>query len=553
MISHTHASYNATPLLAWVLLAAAAIIPAILLIAPVYMPIGAYYWDSYLYLDAQNRIASGQLPNLDFDAPVGPLAYYLFYWLRLIVPDSQPVLAASWSATLITIPLMAIVLADSAKRMPIIAIAVTLGFALYTVLPFNTTEYYPFPAADGFGIYNRHGSQMLYVLCCAILFMRTPWLQGIVIGLAMTALFSLKITAFGAGGLICAYGLLAGRISIVATLISIIVSAIMLILVELTTGIVSAYISNIVGLLNANSGGLITRLMQGISRTFGIGLFAGFTALALAWALWPPRLNHPGLWILIALGAGIFYESQNTGSQELIFLIPVMLYAMREAMTAQTAPVKFYAIAILTAASILPPLVQTIQHSARASLAALKQVPLEHDNLGTMGRVLVRPVKLERAVDMRAHWLAFPQAGIDLAQRKQLSSYLLFSDFHFQIAWAQDADDAITELKAKRDAGLAFETIMTLDFTNPFAWALNAQAPKHITVGADPSRTLTAMNNETRAAIADADIILKPSCPIRDNVLRIQAVYAAALQDHIEVELTPCYRALIHPRLASNW
>ncbi len=48
-----------------------------LLAMPLAVPIGPMYWDTYIYLDAAQRIKMGQIPGADFSTPVGPLGYYL--------------------------------------------------------------------------------------------------------------------------------------------------------------------------------------------------------------------------------------------------------------------------------------------------------------------------------------------------------------------------------------------------------------------------------------------------------------------------------------------
>ncbi|MDZ7823432.1 MAG: hypothetical protein U5K75_04905 [Ahrensia sp.] len=170
--------------------------------------------------------------------------------------------------------------------------------------------------------------------------MRSTWMMGLVIGLAMTVLFSVKITAFLAAGLLCAYGLLSGKISLASTLTAIVLSAVMLAIAELTTGIVLAYISDIFLLVTSNEGGLASRLLQGASRTFGISAPAALMALVLLLTHKWERLDHPSMWIFATVVAGIFFESQNTGGQELIFMIPVMVYVMTKVLrndTTQTA------------------------------------------------------------------------------------------------------------------------------------------------------------------------------------------------------------------------
>lgn len=63
---------------AWLWLSVAALF--VLLTLPLAVPIGPMYWDTYIYLDAAQRIRMGQIPSLDFSTPVGALGYYLFTW-----------------------------------------------------------------------------------------------------------------------------------------------------------------------------------------------------------------------------------------------------------------------------------------------------------------------------------------------------------------------------------------------------------------------------------------------------------------------------------------
>src|SRR5689334_1005023 len=96
----------------WTLFAASLVFVVLLLSLPLVLPIGPMYWDVYIYYDAANRIVDGQVPSVDFFAPVGPLGYYLFTgWLKLF-PDAQPTLLAHWSLLAVTAPLMAAVVRD---------------------------------------------------------------------------------------------------------------------------------------------------------------------------------------------------------------------------------------------------------------------------------------------------------------------------------------------------------------------------------------------------------------------------------------------------------
>ncbi|WP_018688365.1 hypothetical protein [Ahrensia kielensis] len=544
---------------AWAMLIAIAIISVLLLILPTLVPIGAMYWDSYIYLDAEQRIATGQLPNVDFDAPAGPLDYYLVYLIRSILPDSQPMLAASWSMIIVTVPVMALIMWDviKSKAWPITAIVV--GFTLFTLIPFNTTPYYPFPGADGFAIYNRHGSQLLFVLVTALLFARRASVLIIAIATIMTALFLVKITAFAAGGLLCAWALFTGRVSIKIAALSSLLAAIVIAILELTTGIVSAYLNDLFILLTMNEGGLLGRILQGISRTFSACLFGGLLSLVLLFTMpratpWKQKFQNPGLWIIVALIAGVFYESQNTGGQEMILLWPVVIFAFQKSIGEKTSPATFYTIIVLAAATLLPMTASILQASARATSTMVKQHALQHTTLRNMGAVTVRPDTQERTNAMRANWLAYPEALNDLAlDKKRLPSFLLFSDLDYQVGWAQAADRVVAKLKRRQADGLDIKSITTLDFTNPFAWLLNINAPKYMPIGADPYRTVPEPDERTLQSLRDTDMILKPKCPFTNTIVRLHEIYAPALTEHKQVDITPCYSAFIHPRLQDSW
>jgi hypothetical protein len=80
-----------------ILLALVLLVLCVLFSLPLIIPIGPIYWDTYIYLDAAQRIKLGQIPAVDFLAPVGALEYYQFYWLQTLFPGGQPTFLAQWS------------------------------------------------------------------------------------------------------------------------------------------------------------------------------------------------------------------------------------------------------------------------------------------------------------------------------------------------------------------------------------------------------------------------------------------------------------------------
>ena len=391
------------------ILAAACVVLGGVLLLPVALPIGAMYWDLGLYLDAAQRIEGGQVPSVDFFAPVGPLGYYLFTAVSRTFPQAHPLLVAHWSTLLVTAPLMALVVRDAAARSPALAWALLGPFLLFAVLPFNTREFYPYPGSDAFGIYNRQAAQLLYVLTAALLFVRARVPLGIVVCVAMLALAGLKVTGFLAGGLLCAWALVAGRLPFTVALAAGGTFLALLGLLEAATGIVSAYLGDIAALARKNGGGLAGRFLQSASLWFGILAPAGLLVLVMAWhdrrSLTP---DHPAAWLAVAAFAGLAYETQNTGSQGLIHLWPPLLLAGLWALERGRAlPVAGLALA-LAAAAALPPAIEVAERAARAWTGALRNVAVRFPELGPIGRVNARADVVQRMVAMKAHYLHPP-------------------------------------------------------------------------------------------------------------------------------------------------
>jgi hypothetical protein len=544
----------------------AGIAAILLLMAPIRLPIGAMYWDSFLYIDAGHRILTGQTPSVDFFTPVGPLGYYLAALFMGLFPGAQTLLVSNWALLTLSLPLMAVIAWQTGKRSPAIALALTLPFLFFSLLPFNTTVYYPFPGIDGFGIYNRHGSQLLYLLVAALLFMRNQRVLGLVIATVMAALFTVKVTAFLAAAMLCIFAYAAGRVHWRTAIGSFGGFAILLASAEIMTGGVSAYVSDILVLLSMNGGTLLPRILQGASRTFGVAFFASLLALVLLFtdlpnlrkkfakatntgpvARFQAILDLPAFWVGAVLAAGIFYESQNTGNQELIFLWPIVVMIVMRITQYFHRPALMATIAVLTGCVAIPPIVNTTQHAARALVGAVKDAPLESENLGSLGAVVLGPEVRRQAAQRRQFYLDHQQALSDMADAEILPSFLLYSDFDYQVLWLQSVDEAVTALKALEDKGLTYQTVFNLDFTNPFAWLLGKEATRHVSIGADPHRTIPPLDGETIDAIANTDIVLVAKCPYTHTISLIEKAYTVPLESHRRVKLSPCYDMLVRP------
>lgn len=539
---------------------------AVLLSFTIPQPIGPMFWDHYLYLDAANRIRDGQIPSVDFFTPVGALGYYLFTGLQGIFPNGQPLLLASWCLLLATGPLIALVVVDVQKRSTALAYAILLPFLVFSVLPFNTGDFYPYPGSDGFGIYNRQVCQLLYVLAAALVHVRDHRLLVATVAGAMAALFFVKITGAVAGTLMCLMAFAAGRLPFRSAIAAGLVVIAVLAIVEVAFGGVSAYLADILALLSVNDGSLLPRLLQAASLNAGLLIPVGLLCMVLfgshlssftqslrqlgkspSMAAIGRMFDQPSFWLAAFVVAGIVFESQNTGSQAFIFLLPLLLkLAIDEVATAKTRPAAI-AVAVLALAAALPPVTAVAQKSARAWIGAVNNVPLESRNLKTMGAVNVRPILALRAERLRTLYATERSAFDAFARAGELPSFLLYSDFDFQAGWLMNVDDAVDALRAYEDSnGLRFETIFNVDFTNPFPWLMDRSAPRHVAIGADPFRAIPPPGEDVRAAIAAVDIALVPTCPVTNVNQTLLSLYLPSLQTgHSRITLTRCYDAFV--------
>lgn len=543
------------------------------LIETLVMPIGPMYWDHYIYLDAANRIFHGQVPSIDFFAPVGGLGYYLFAGWLYLFPNGHALLLSSWSMMTVTVPLMALVVSDVQKRSPAVAHALLLPFLFFSLLPFNTGEFYPYPGSEGFGIYNRQICQLLYVLAAALVFVRGWQALAAVTALAMLALLFTKVTGVAAGTVLCLMAFLAGRLPLRAALASAAVFFATIGLLEVATGVVSAYAADILSLILLNDASLLPRLLQAASINFGVILSCFILAFVLLFNGFAPFLEKmrafaakPALaslravadqsffWLASFVVAGLLFESQNTGSQAFIFLWPLLLAILLESYRHKGPSVAFAVIAIATWGAALPPVVTVAQKAARAWIGAVNTAPVESSNLKGMGAVSARDILNQRAERLRVNYADYRATYEALASANELPSFLLHSDMDFQVLWLQAADGAIAAIGDYEAANkVRFETIMTIDFTNPFPWLMDRHAPKYIAIGADPYRAVPTPDQRVGDAVAAVDLALYPTCPPTAARLKLLKLYEPALAaGHRRITLTRCFDAFVRNGLAAR-
>ena len=545
------------------LLAVALALCVWLLTRPLVLPLGAMYWDLVLYVDAARRIAEGQVPLIDFLAPVGPLGYWLYAWLGGLFPQGHPLLLAQWSLFLITLPPMVLVLREADRRSRWLALGLLLPYLAFQILPLNVEQHSFFPGLDGFGIYNRQASIVLYVLVSALFVLPGRALRAGVLLWCMLALLLIKITGFLAGGLVLAYGLMAGRVDLRLALLAAAGGLLVLAGLELSSGLVSAYADSILALLRINAGGILPRFLQAGSLHLDIVAAGGALILALAWtgrndvvqglrrcarersaAALHALCDRDGAWLAVTMAAGLFLETQNTGGLAFVFAWPVLLrILLRPAHHAR--PGRFLVLALL-AATTIPPAMTVLQRAGRTLLAQSNYIALPNDHLGALGRVSQHPEVVGRAGKMQAIYAASTDTFEAIAAQQILPSQTLYSELDFQVGWLMAIEAGIAAILAhEARTGTRFDTIMSLNFVNPFPALMGRSSVRHIAIGADPFRAVPEPDAQALTAVAAADLILLPLCPVTVANQALHRVYAPAMAGRREIALGPCWKGFV--------
>lgn len=536
---------------------------ALLLRLPLSLPVGPMYWDTFIYYDGINRVLDGQIPSVDFEAPVGPLNYWLASLAHLAFPSAQPVLLVHFSLLAIGLPLIAVIGREAAKSSPLSGWGLVLAYLFFAALPFDTVDFYPYPGVDGFGHYNRHGAHLIYLTAASVFFVPRRRIQAGLLAVLTLALFLSKITAFLAAGLILAFGFFAGLIAPVTVVMVTAFFVAGIGLLEVTTGITGNYVNGILLLAQTNSDSLLPRFLTVLSQRLDVAMAAGLVALAVLasnlGSSWPERphinarvlsgrlqsaLDRDWLAILVCLVAGIVYETQNTGSHAFIMIWPPMLRMLLRVRGAEIAfrPV----IMLLVAMATLPTLTKTAHRAARATIAGMTYERLDTANLGPVGRVSGKDLFIRRAALLRTVYPEYPQFAQAMTEGGEPISAIIASEPDFQLLWLKTIDEAVEAVrKLEADGGRRFETIFNLDFTNPFPYLMGRHGPRGVAIGADPFRTLPELQNLALREISGPGLVLLPTCPAMTSRKLLLDAYAPSLAGHRRIALTACFDAFV--------
>ncbi|MGL4727367.1 MAG: hypothetical protein ACRCWO_01295, partial [Bosea sp. (in: a-proteobacteria)] len=146
------------------------------------------------------------------------------------------------------------------------------------------------------------------------------------------------------------------------------------------------------------------------------------------------------------------------------------------------------------------------------------------------------------------HYVTHRAAYVALADKDELPSAILFSEYDYQLAWLMSVDRAIGALKAhEASTGRVLKSLYALDFVDIFSPILGRDTAMHVPIGLDAFRTFPEPDAEILAALRKVEGILVPSCPVTHARRIILERFSPALEGRTSIELTPCWSLRVKP------
>lgn len=535
---------------------------ALALRANVALPMGDLYRDLGLWLDAAHRIDAGQIPGMDFFAPSGPLGYYLFAEASQWFEDAHPLWLAQWSTTIITAPIMALLVIDIAPRSRATAWAMLLPYMLFSALPFNLVEMSIVPGVDAFGLQDRQAAILFYLLAAGLILVRNPFLLALAAAAAITALFLFSITGFLAGGLLFAYAILAGRIRWSVLFAILVIFYGTLGGLEYATGMVSAHIESFALSAQGTAGGLPARMGTAFLLQFGLaGLALAVTLLWFDRERMQPAysenvtylgrrrainaiFNAPAGWFIAVMIASLLLESRLAGGQGFIALWPAIWLILRRLGDFQGG--RRAAIATLCAAVALPPVVNMLHRTALAAATMTDGEELQHEHLGQYGNVSTSAGLAAHADALQQHYVRHRRAYMALAEAGATPSFLQDREPGQQLVWLRELDRLAGAIKAwEAENGRRLESLHVADATDPLPALLGRNGPRLVQLSADTAGDPRRERPGRMEALRQLDAIILPRCPETRDRLTARTRLMPALEGRQAIEITPCYTMML--------
>jgi hypothetical protein len=520
-----------------------------------FLPAGLYTTDYIFLAEGARRIALGQIPHVDYSAPVGPLMFALTALARRLPslgPDFFALHALMWAVVAVPAIAVALRLRSHAAALACLAVA-----ALGTLSPFNLEEMIGACDVNYNGIYNRHGAALLFITFVAgFAPPRSPRRDGLLFAWLLAAMLLTKITYAVAGvaflAVACLFSTARLRAALAAAAILVVAAAVL----EIATGMVSGYGRDLIAMGRLNSG----RMLAFLWGAFWAGTLVILTGLALVAALAAdPRRGVardafrsqeiPAL-AFACLALTAWTESQSTGGAGLIGLAALAFApGLASGRWARAKIALAGGIVLLTVGWLADQVLRRgwclvaqapeyRTHPAVDALAPGMRVP--------PGRLVAAALTARLWRDHRAFADEAYGKGFDF----HLESYGAPVSF---VASAILAHQAVETLRA-RGLDRAIRHAMTLGFVDDFTPLLGLPPAPGTRLVLDPFRTIGELSKDEAAAyLAPIDAAFERTCAAPLFSVQIAGFFRPALEDAFQpVVLTPCWTVHLRRRDAAS-
>jgi hypothetical protein len=507
--------------------------------------LGSNPQDFVAILDGGYRISQGQWPHIDFAVPHGAWPLLQGWFALKFAPICAPFLTYQFTQWLTVLP-VALYLAAQ-QRSPWLACALLLVVAVATLVPYVIDFLIP-PTLNYFAGYNRLVTALLFLtFVWAAAPRRRIWIEALVVAILLLTLLATKITGFVVG---------VGVVSVVACLspvkrsLALRAGAILigaLVLLQITTRLPLAYLSDIRTMLAINRSGIgyemVLTALKSIPAlvalaVLGFALLPGQGTARGGRLLLRLRVWRAPLLVVVITTATLAAESQAVGNLLLVAASALLFVPLpRHRLPGISLPAAKTAVAFATFGPWLGAVVYVgVLVTVRLSPQSVPDASLER----LLPRTVTTTESLAIAADNEriAAQTDPPNALLtELATESQPSNF---------VALARSVDEAAA--KARRlDLVGPDAAVMTIGQVDYFARILDARSPKGTNLWQAEGRTFGApAMPELRHYLRNVSAAFMRRCNDDKTFSVLNPIFLPALEaDFVPHDLTACWAVWI--------
>jgi hypothetical protein len=503
------------------------------------IPYGRAIWDFVFVLDGAHRVSLGQRPHVDFASPVGSLTLFMTSWAHQLFPSGNIFVGLHVLAWLLMLPPLLVLGNRFQNFWHFLAAFGTLAVVVIAPYTLDATQ---LSEISYFATYNRFATGLLLLVGFWLVLPKGRH-DGLLLGYLLSLLFFLKITTALVALAIIVAACIFGRARLRHLVIAMLSTAFVLVVVQISTALVSAYLGDIRAMASVNSGRLVYALLftgfrswaplAALALTMTIGL-ASYRYSELKWRGAPMRavnsVLHDQAFLIdasILVGAALLAESQNTGGLGLVSA--AALFFHRDIW--QGGRSRALASVLLVATLVVPVVDVLVKRSITSVNPIQMLLPGTRVPQATMAgatlfqRLTTDWLQLSRQVQGQGFFLDYdPTTNAPAAQ----------------LAWAISAVEAAKTFETLGYRDTAKRTA-TLAFSDPFARMLDLVPAHGTTLAMDVGRTQGLMTVEQASHyLSDADGVFVSRCLIGNSEANNEAVFDTVLSN--EFEQRPLHR-----------